>query len=508
MVPEVTTMLPFLSEIPALPGAFAASGAALQPSSPAGLDFAGLLDAAALPPPPAAAVPALNEPEPAVLPFVSPRAVTGQVQAAADMAGGRNLPEPGTRLPLVQPVSTLPHTAPPIAATSPAPMPAPVSAFAPTAPPAADLPEPLATPVAIASADPVADDRPARTVAKADAADHMPYPPPAPVAPPAPVSASAEPAAPGDEALPPVNQERPGEGPIVAMPLEPLPAAAALPQPGSATVAFIQPPAVPAAAPELPAPARTLRAAGVAPMRGARPAGTAPDTASPASEPAPSLPLASATGLETAPSASPTPAATAASPTLSAAQPEPAPPPVLANLAPAPQTPAAPDRAGEPRAPAPQVEAAIEQVGSLREAMRSARPEMTVRHAEFGFVSVRLEQAAPDNWRAVLASRDPGFVPAIQAALEERSVMATSESASFSGQSGASQNGTSDQRYGASPNGGQGSSQPYMGQSGSRDGEAAPDHRHPSTSAAIAGRTDAEEEASGSSAASSGGLFA
>lgn len=169
------------------------------------------------------------------------------------------------------------------------------------------------------------------------------------------------------------------------------------------------------------------------------------------------------------------------------------------------------ERASEQRGLGSQIESAIAQVGTLREALRSASPAMTVQHAEFGAVSVRLEQAAPDQWRAVLASRDPGFVPAIQAALETRAVAATGEpSGNLTHHHGASQNGAGDHRYGASPNGGQGSSQPYLGQSGSRDGEAAPDHRRPTTAAALAGRSAEAEEASaaGSANRTQGGLFA
>jgi hypothetical protein len=105
----------------------------------------------------------------------------------------------------------------------------------------------------------------------------------------------------------------------------------------------------------------------------------------------------------------------------------------------------------------------------------------------------------------VLASRDPGFVPAIQAALETRTIAASGETAtSFAGQQGTSQN----DRYGASPNGGQGSSQPYLGQSGQRDGEAAPDHRRPSTAAALAARGEGEAEDAAAFVPGSGGLFA
>jgi hypothetical protein len=207
------------------------------------------------------------------------------------------------------------------------------------------------------------------------------------------------------------------------------------------------------------------------------------------------------------------PDAPVSAPLLVAGSDAPAPAVPLVAATPAPATPPA-ERSADPRPAAPQLETTIAQVGDLREALRSARPAMTVQHAEFGAVSMRLEQAAPDQWRAILASRDPGFVPAVHAALDARTVAAAADtSTSFAGQggahqNGASQNGSGDHRYGASPNGGQGSSQPYMGQSGSRDGEAAPDHRRPSTAAALAGRSAEAEDGSAGSARAQGGLFA
>ena len=168
--------------------------------------------------------------------------------------------------------------------------------------------------------------------------------------------------------------------------------------------------------------------------------------------------------------------------------------------------------AADQTAPGARGEAAIDQVGALREALRSARPAMTLRHAEFGTIALSIEPAAGDQWRAVLASRDPGFVPAIQAALAERALApAAASDTGFSGQShqhGASQNGAGEQRYGSSPNSGQGGSQPYLGQSGPGDGEAAPDHRRPSTTAALAARGANEAEDTAARAAATGGLFA
>jgi len=208
-----------------------------------------------------------------------------------------------------------------------------------------------------------------------------------------------------------------------------------------------------------------------------------------------------------------TPSLVTAAPLLAPEAPMPSTPNAAQVLAPPPATltTPAPERIEAARAPTPQLESTIAQVGDLREALRSARPEMTLRHGEFGFVSLRLEQASPQDWRAVLASRDPGFVPAIQAALAERAVAAASASADsgqFFGQPGAGQNGTSDQRNGASPNGGQGGSQPSPGYFANRDGEAAPDHRRPSTAAALAARAEEGEEVFGGPAGTTQGMFA
>lgn len=222
------------------------------------------------------------------------------------------------------------------------------------------------------------------------------------------------------------------------------------------------------------------------------------------SGPAAPVPSALPVGIPTLPEAEPDALSVPASgASTTPAAPTPAiPAPLPPPTAPASQ-PAAESRPSDPAAP---VETAIAQAGTLREALRAQRPEMVVRHAEFGMISLRLEPAAPDQWRAVLASRDPGFVPAIQAALAERAIspaQAPTESGTAMGQ-----NGTGDQRYGASPNGGQGSSQPYPGQSGGRDGEAAPDHRRPSTAAALAARAGEPEDDSAGASRAPGGLFA
>lgn len=170
------------------------------------------------------------------------------------------------------------------------------------------------------------------------------------------------------------------------------------------------------------------------------------------------------------------PLAAAAMPvSLTASSPAPAPLPGAAAPASAP----APSPAMVPEAGAAQgaslaaqpsgMEAAIEQLAGLRDAARAARPEMTLRHGEFGAVSLRVEASAavPGEWRAVVASRDPGFVPAVQAALAERAIAAPGEAASSGGlSSGANGSGSGPGQgtYGSSPGSQQGSSQPYSPQ--------------------------------------------
>lgn len=253
---------------------------------------------------------------------------------------------------------------------------------------------------------------------------------------------------------------------------------------------------IPAVQPGL-TPLTAGRDATTAPRAAVRaPAGTPVSTVLaglPQANPTADLPFDSASGQNANPEPAPDllaleggPASTPASQSA----PAPASSQVAAAPAPVPSAPIA-ERA-EPRAPAVNQESAIAAVGEIREALRAARPELTLRHAEFGFVSLRIEPTGTQDWRAVLASRDPGFVPAVQTALAERAVAAASDTASTN----TGQNGTSDQRYGSSPNGGQGSSQPYLGHSHSRDqgGSAHPhSQRQPSTTDAVAGRAGAAE---------------
>ncbi|MFN4020604.1 MAG: hypothetical protein ACK4IC_08815 [Erythrobacter sp.] len=408
-------MIPFLPELPAaplsavpLPKALAGGAAGADGERPA-RDFAGLLDAAL--PGGAQAVPeagveggtaAAETLEP--VPVMRPLGLL----ATATKAGGEALPS--------APMAVLP--APPVpTGTS---LPEHGTDVPPAAAPAPALPQPIEPPVAASAFDRACAPLPAGS---ADSVEDTPALP--------------------EAALP---EAAPPEAALLAL----LPAASP----------------VPVAAP---APARAGGAAN--PARAVPVAAFAAAPAKPAAR-QPALPLAPA---EEDTSANISPAAaggdqSGASPQPAASAPAtPAPQPAVPALA-QPAPPAAPlqgpERA-ETRPPAPQQETTIAQLGELREALRSARPELTLRHAEFGPVSLRIEgaAAAPQDWRAVLASRDPGFVPAIQAALAERAIVASADSAATGGQNGPG----SDRQYGFSPGAGQGSSQPYFGQSGGRD---------------------------------------
>ena len=108
-----------------------------------------------------------------------------------------------------------------------------------------------------------------------------------------------------------------------------------------------------------------------------------------------------------------------------------------ASLAPTPL-----NGAAEPRPPIA-LDAVVDHLVEARENGRAARSDLTVRHADFGAVSVRLENVGSEV-RATLSNRDPGFVPAIQAALMERGVASGGEVGSGTSQRGqeqSSQNG-------------------------------------------------------------------
>lgn len=271
--------------------------------------------------------------------------------------------------------------------------------------------------------------------------------------------------------------------PLVALLAAPLPLPAAIPVP--ATLAPANPP-VPGsarlAARVMAHPAAPPAEPEVESMPEPRAMPEAADNAAPT--PTPTMLLAEAATVSSSPTTTTTAPATQAA---------------AAVVTPSPAA-AVVDR-GEPRPPAPQQDSTIAQVGELREALRAARPELTVRHTEFGFVSLRIEPTGAQDWRAVLASRDPGFVPAIQAALADRAIAATADTAGTGTGtgtgSGSGQNSNSDQRYGSSLGSGQGSSQPYLGQSQGRDqgGTSHAHQRQPHTTDTVAkqaGTADAD----------------
>lgn len=562
----MTPSIPFLSDLPIGPGALS-----LAPFPPTTApvkgtaDFAGLLGGV-LPPDPdrsvaaaetAAAVPGV--PLPAAPGLASPRPVAVTLNAA-EPAGGTILPGRGAPLPDASalpfaghaPVSTpaaarsgaavlaaRPLSVPiaatllpgageegalpppemplaPLAGPAPAPtagmLPAPDAFVTPAAPPllpAARTPLPPADPEVDAAVPAVPAAPAPRLVAKTGEVAALPLASPGPAMPRDPaVAAGGGGAAPSlPEAAESLEESAP---PIAAGPVP----MAGWVQPVIAPAAGADPAAPPpaAAGPDRSAIAAAVMSSGV--PASPRPVPQPPVRGKSAERAAAEPTATPLSPLPTAPGEAPAIPAPGEVSALAEPMPAGAPPlpPVPASVAiPAslvPERVEAPGQAqAQPRAE-PQIESTIAQVGELREALRAARPEMTLRHAEFGLVSVRIEAAAtPDNWRAVLASRDPGFVPAIQAALADRAVAALSAAPDSGGGGtfGTGQNGTGDQRYGASPNGGQGGSQPYLGHSGQRDGEAAPDHRRPSTAAALAARG---EEAPGSPAPRDGGLFA
>lgn len=199
--------------------------------------------------------------------------------------------------------------------------------------------------------------------------------------------------------------------------------------------------------------------------------------------------------------ASPAPAPSPAAPP--AAAPPSAP---LLTAAPAPGT-HGPAPLGHPSAglappPGAGQDSAIAQLSALRQALRSARPELTLRHNEFGAVALRIEAALPDGWRAVLASHDPAFVPAVQAALAERTPGAGAAAAAASADPASS--GGDAPRYGSSLGSGQGGSQPYSGQSQGREGHPGRARAAP-TATLIAARA---EGTGAPDARAGGGIFA
>jgi hypothetical protein len=224
-----------------------------------------------------------------------------------------------------------------------------------------------------------------------------------------------------------------------------------------------------------PQPPSALSAIG-APANGAPAIGRAMGTASPAPQPTEPDPASALTAEPSAKEAlvlasTPSPLAAAAStavPLGHAPLFQPSFPPAQSAL-----------QAADPTL-AVQIENAIDRIEALRETGRAGHSELTVRHAEFGPVSLRIEPVAGDL-RAILSSRDPGFVQAIHTALIERAAEAggaglNGQAGQQSGQqssSGRPSDGQfawgqqhSGERYGSSPGSGQSAAQPYSRQEG------------------------------------------
>lgn len=135
--------------------------------------------------------------------------------------------------------------------------------------------------------------------------------------------------------------------------------------------------------------------------------------------------------------------------------------------------------------PSPQIESTIDQLTQSRSDAKANRPELTVRHQEFGAINMRFDAGGGGDLRATLSARDPGFVPAIQTALAERGIAATSETSGSGAQRGNDQPGSYpgaqgqgwnlDRQYGSSTGAGQGTSQPYLGQTQTLDEEIGSD---------------------------------
>lgn len=156
-----------------------------------------------------------------------------------------------------------------------------------------------------------------------------------------------------------------------------------------------------------------------------------------------------------------------------------------------------------------QAEAALDQLAGAREGQRNLRPEVNLRHGEFGLVNLRFD-ASGESLRATLTARDPGFVPAVTQALAERgglervlapeqaglplaqrvqeSTGGTGTGAAGTGSQGSTNpnpghnsgqgsgqwGGHSEGRYGSSPGSDQGSPQPYSARSRDEGREARP----------------------------------
>lgn|GEM_PF-1481657 len=396
------------------------------------------------------------------------------------------------------PAVQLPEPLPQALALMAAPQPAAAAGGKPLPPQGADLPQAPLADVSHAARGLLADVQPA--AAPVETAPVSLQPP-------------VEPQAGGNPALAHRGKEDPaGDGAPDLMGLDDDGAMAHSSAAAAALLTASTLPASPIIAPALIALRGAMPSAPVVPAPRVLPVAAAVDAPADSADLAAALPGLARTASaarspgEAASSAASGPLSPAALATPALASPTSAAAPALA-LAPSPALVAEAGAAlGDATRPAPgaDAEAVLDQISALRDAARSVRSEVVLRHGEFGTVNLRIDAAgASGEWRALISNRDPGFVPAVQAALAERAVAASAETSAnlthqnSGGHSGgqAAGQGSGQSPYGSSPGSQQGSSQPYSGQT---PGEG---RRHAAASAGTANDT-------GQSTASDGGLFA
>jgi hypothetical protein len=93
-----------------------------------------------------------------------------------------------------------------------------------------------------------------------------------------------------------------------------------------------------------------------------------------------------------------------------------------------------------------QLETLIDSLVQARESGRAARGEIVLRHAEFGAIAVSIDPGEGDLL-ARISSRDPGFAPAAQAALADRSSQAVAASTDSQAAQNRPQDGGSSQGH-------------------------------------------------------------
>ncbi|MCU0946682.1 MAG: hypothetical protein MUF47_00305 [Porphyrobacter sp.] len=414
----------------------AGASTAGDPPVAKGTDFAEVLSASLTPQADLQGMPAALT-APALVPVVPDQTGTAEVGVAAPIALPKASPLPavalrgGTVLPPVLPLAAPVGEKLPLGSDDTAPAAALPARSLDRAPDPATPSDPVRA-VAPVRTGPASARPGARASDQADAIASAPVD----------ASAASEMSMQTDQAaaVPAGAQATPSLSPSLTLPtasteLSPAltPIAALAPVPAATAPAAVPGPAVPVIGSGVAAPV-------IAPAPVADPATAAPFIAAPfiakvlaemtGGAPAPLLPvapsvIAAGAGKSRAPgdplpdppvSSAPAPAP---SPALASPSSAAAPVPVFASSpAMVSEAGAAQGAATQPGTGAVDFDSAAEQLATYREAARSARPELTLRHGEFGAVHVRLEaSASAGDWRAILSSRDPAFVPAVQTAL-------------------------------------------------------------------------------------------